>query len=87
MLVYLGGYGLGRFFIESLRTDQLKIPGTDIAVSMVVAMTLVVLSVILNIVGIVKAKTTVAAGGGSEPEGGAKVEPGGDKNKKDIKDE
>ena len=87
MLVYLGGYGLGRFFIESLRTDQLKIPGTDIAVSMVVAMTLVVLSVILNIVGIAKAKTTVAAGGGSEPEGGAKVVPGGDKNKKDIKDE
>ena len=87
MLVYLGGYGLGRFFIESLRTDQLKIPGTDIAVSMVVAMTLVVLSVILNIVGIVKAKITVAADGGSEPEGGAKVVPGGDKNKKDIKDE
>ncbi|MCR4947516.1 MAG: prolipoprotein diacylglyceryl transferase [Lachnospiraceae bacterium] len=87
MLVYLGGYGLGRFFIESLRTDQLKIPGTDIAVSMVVAMTLVVLSVILNIVGIVKAKINVAADGGSEPEGGAKVVPGGDKNKKDIKDE
>ena len=87
MLVYLGGYGLGRFFIESLRTDQLKIPGTDIAVSMVVAMTLVVLSVILNIAGIVREKSRVAAGGGSEPEGGAKVVPGGDKNKKDIKDE
>ncbi|MBR4183848.1 MAG: prolipoprotein diacylglyceryl transferase [Lachnospiraceae bacterium] len=87
MLVYLGGYGLGRFFIESLRTDQLKIPGTDIAVSMVVAMTLVVLSVVLNIAGIVREKSRVAAGGDPKPEGGAKVVPGGDKNKKDIKDE
>jgi len=63
MLVYLGGYGLGRFFIESLRTDQLLIPNTQIPVSMVVAATLFVLSVVLNIVGVVKAgkNTAVAA--------------------------
>ena len=43
-LMYLFGYGVGRFFIEGLRTDQLLIPGTGIAVSQVLALVLVVLS-------------------------------------------
>ena len=29
-LLYLAGYGAGRFWIEGLRTDQLWIPGTEI---------------------------------------------------------
>lgn len=37
-LFYLGGYGLGRFLVEGLRTDQLLIPGTQIAVSQVLAL-------------------------------------------------
>ena len=32
-LGYIGGYGLIRFFVEGLRTDQLKLGGTGIAVS------------------------------------------------------
>ena len=32
-LMYLSGYGLGRFWIESLRTDRLLIAGSGIAVS------------------------------------------------------
>ncbi len=32
-LLYLAGYGLGRFFIEGLRTDQLILWNTNIAVS------------------------------------------------------
>ena len=36
-LMYLLGYGIGRFWIESLRTDQLLLPGTNLAVSMVLA--------------------------------------------------
>ncbi|MCR5654074.1 MAG: prolipoprotein diacylglyceryl transferase [Lachnospiraceae bacterium] len=32
-LGYIGGYGLIRFFVEGMRTDQLKFPGTDLAVS------------------------------------------------------
>ena len=32
-MLYLMLYGLGRFFIEGLRTDQLLIPGTGLAVS------------------------------------------------------
>ena len=32
-LIYLGGYGIGRFWIEGIRTDQLLIGSTGIAVS------------------------------------------------------
>lgn len=35
--LYLGGYGLGRVWIEGLRTDSLLLPGTGIAVSQVLA--------------------------------------------------
>ena len=37
MCLYLAGYGLGRFWIEAIRTDQLYLPGTRIPVSMVLA--------------------------------------------------
>ena len=36
-LLYLLGYGIGRFWIEGIRTDQLLIPGTSLAVSQAVA--------------------------------------------------
>ncbi|MBQ9438182.1 MAG: prolipoprotein diacylglyceryl transferase, partial [Lachnospiraceae bacterium] len=36
-LFYLGGYGLGRFWIEALRTDQLLLPQTNIPVSRLLA--------------------------------------------------
>lgn len=38
LLLYLGWYGLGRFFIEGLRTDSLYLWGTDIRISQVVAL-------------------------------------------------
>ena len=47
-LFYLGGYGIGRFLIEGLRTDQLLIPGTQIAVSQMLGLALFVFSVVLN---------------------------------------
>jgi phosphatidylglycerol:prolipoprotein diacylglycerol transferase len=40
-LLYLAGYGIGRFWIESLRTDQLLLPGINYPVSKVVALVLV----------------------------------------------
>jgi len=46
-LMYLFGYGAGRFWIEGLRTDPLLIPGTSIPVSQVLALLLVVGSAIL----------------------------------------
>lgn len=45
-LVYLGGYGLGRSWIEGFRTDQLHLPGTQIPVSQLLAIVLVVFSVV-----------------------------------------
>ena len=44
-LLYLGGYGLIRAFIESLRTDQLIIGSTGIAVSQVLGAVLFIISV------------------------------------------
>lgn len=41
-LLYLGGYGLGRAWIEGIRTDQLFIPGTTYPVSQVLAILLFV---------------------------------------------
>ena len=49
-LLYLGGYGLGRAWIEGIRTDQLFIPGTQLPVSQVLAVILLVGAVICDIV-------------------------------------
>lgn len=46
-LLYLLLYGIGRFWIEGLRTDQLLIPGTRVAVSQVLAAVLAAGSLIL----------------------------------------
>lgn len=43
-LLYLLGYGLGRVWIEGLRTDQLLIAGTTIPVSQLLAGTIVIVS-------------------------------------------
>lgn len=48
-LLYLGGYGIIRFFVEGIRTDQLKIPGTDIAVSQMLGMILFIFAVAMDI--------------------------------------
>ena len=44
-LLYLAGYGIGRFWIESLRTDQLLLPVIGYPVSMALAALLVIVSV------------------------------------------
>ena len=46
-LLYLLFYGIGRFWIEGLRTDQLLIPGTEIAVSQVLSALLATAAAIL----------------------------------------
>ena len=49
-LLYLGGYGLGRAWIEGIRTDTLFIPHTTIAVSQVLAAVLFVVALAADIV-------------------------------------
>ena len=47
-LFYLGGYGIVRFFVEGLRTDQLLLPGTQIAVSQMLGLVLFLGAVVAN---------------------------------------
>lgn len=49
-LLYLGGYGIGRYWIEGIRTDQLYITGTQIPVSQLVAILCVLVSIAADIV-------------------------------------
>lgn len=56
-LLYLGGYGLGRFIIEGIRTDTLFIPGTAIPVSQVLALALVIFAVVTDIVVRMRSRT------------------------------
>ena len=49
-LIYLLGYGLGRTWIEGLRTDQLLIPHINVAVSQVLSACLAVTAAVILIV-------------------------------------
>ena len=49
-LLYVLWYGLGRFFIEAIRTDSLMLPAVNLKVSQVLAFLCVVLSAVLLIV-------------------------------------
>ena len=48
-LLYLGGYGIGRFLIEGIRTDTLKLGGTNIPVSQALALLMIIFSVACDI--------------------------------------
>ncbi len=48
-LLYLGGYGLGRAWIEGIRTDTLFIPHTTIAVSQVLAVAFVITALVTDV--------------------------------------
>lgn len=48
-ILYFGGYGLGRCMIEGLRTDQLLLPHTNLAVSQILAGILVVFAIVVEI--------------------------------------
>lgn len=58
-LVYLAGYGIGRAVIESIRTDQLYIPGTKIPVSMVLGIVIAACSLITILTGRRKVPGTI----------------------------
>lgn len=54
MLTYFLGYGIGRFLIEGLRTDQLKLWGTDLAVSQLLAALMAITSGTVLIITLIK---------------------------------
>ena len=49
-LLYFAGYGIGRAWIESIRTDQLYITGTKIPVSMVLGIVMAIVAIAANLV-------------------------------------
>jgi phosphatidylglycerol:prolipoprotein diacylglycerol transferase len=49
MLLYLAGYGLGRFWIEGIRIDQLFLWGTSLPISQLISLLLIVVSLIMII--------------------------------------
>lgn len=71
-LLYLGGYGLGRAWIEGIRTDTLFIPHTTIAVSQVLAIVLFCFAVVTDVVVRIRMKKVnpshVAVSEGEEKE-------------------
>lgn len=60
LFLYLAGYGLGRLWIEGLRTDQLRIWGTGLAASQVLSILLVIsaLAVIIAKRVVIKKRAT-----------------------------
>lgn len=59
-LLYLLLYGAGRFWIEGLRTDQLLIPGSTIAVSQVLSAVLAAGALILLAAGMIRERNKSA---------------------------
>ena len=49
-LLYFGGYGLGRAWIEAIRTDQLYLPGTLVPVSLVLGLALFAAAVVIDVI-------------------------------------
>ena len=56
MAIYFIGYGLGRFWIEGMRTDSLMIASTNIRVSQILSAILVVAFIIYLIINLKKCK-------------------------------
>ncbi|MCM1495032.1 MAG: prolipoprotein diacylglyceryl transferase [Bacteroides sp.] len=56
LTLYLGGYGLGRFWIEGLRTDSLMIGSTGIRVSQALALVLVLAAIVFYMIQFQKYK-------------------------------
>ena len=58
-LIYIIGYGLGRVWIEGLRTDQLQIGSTGIAVSQVLSGVIVIAGIVAWVLLRMRAKKSV----------------------------
>lgn len=88
-LVYLAGYGIGRAVIESIRTDQLYIPGTRVPVSMVLG--IVAAACALAVIFAGRRKCAAAAGeaapAGSGEEAAAAPSAAGEASPAGLEDE
>ena len=55
-LIYLFGYGVGRFWIEGLRTDSLMLFGTGLRVSQALALVMAIGAIVINFIMLKKNK-------------------------------
>ncbi len=62
ILLYLMGYGIGRALIETIRTDQLFIPGTTVPVNMVMGICVAIAALTAIVIGISRAGKKEEAG-------------------------
>lgn len=69
LTLYLGGYGLGRFWIEGMRTDSLMIGATGIRVSQVLAIAIVAAAAVYYILRYRKDKMQKVETGGESQSG------------------
>lgn len=69
-LLYLGGYGIGRFFIEGMRTDSLYFFGTGIRTSQLIALLCIAISGVIQIVIVKRNRTSEAKKDKTDTEGG-----------------
>lgn len=60
-LWYLFGYGIGRLWIEGLRTDQLHIGASNIAISQCIAIACIVFAIVMEV--IVRKRTKITKSG------------------------
>jgi phosphatidylglycerol:prolipoprotein diacylglycerol transferase len=56
-LIYLGGYGLGRFILEGIRTDRLFVPGTELPANQILALLMFLFALVTDIVVRVRKRT------------------------------
>lgn len=57
-VMYLGWYGLGRFFIEGMRTDSLYFFSTGLRISQVIGMACLLCSITIHIIVVLKSRRT-----------------------------
>lgn len=74
LLLYFIGYGVGRAWIEAIRTDQLYLPGTKVPVSMVLGLAMAAVSGVLLVLQRLKLKRLPAASSKEEETSEAKKE-------------
>ena len=61
-LLYLGGYGIVRFFVEGIRTDRLLIGGTNIAISQLIGIVCFVAAVVVDVIVRIRLKNKKVEG-------------------------
>ena len=86
-LMYFGGYGIIRFIVEGIRTDQLHIKGTNIAVSQLLGLLLFVAALTLALIARTKIAKEAILGSETDEAKIEKIEPADEEKDEKIEEE